>query len=118
MIKQSDVLAIKFDAQRALLGPAGTLQFFEYNKGENQQPILEVQSGWYVSQGNAVDYTVFIAEQSIVTADLLNKARRMSFGGLLLHIPDDGVQPPLIEPRQWVIKGSTRMLDDVLRERT
>jgi hypothetical protein len=98
--------ARQLDRERARNGPEGDLTFYTYEQAEGLEALLVVSKWWGIEQVDAVNYKVTIIEQEQVTAETIYKAVRCTFGSVTISIPADGIKPPTVAPRAWVISGT------------
>jgi hypothetical protein len=101
---QTQRLARNLNRIRERRGPAGDLNFYAYEQGEGESPILTVIKDWAAVLRDDGSYKVVVMEQEGVTGENLYRASRCSFGGVTMTIPQDGIQPPTLAPRAWVIR--------------
>jgi hypothetical protein len=86
------------------MGPTGNLKFIKYEMGTGEEELFVVTNGWGVKQLDDNMYDVFIVEQAGVTDEVVYKAGRVRFSGKVFQIPEDGVKPPIMQPRRWIIR--------------
>jgi hypothetical protein len=97
--------ARQLDRERARNGPPGDLTFYTYEQQEGQESLLTVDKWWGVEQVDATNYKVTVIEQEAITSEIY-RAARCSFDNVTISIPAEGIKPPTVAPRAWMITGT------------
>lgn len=97
------------DRQRARhVGATTRLTLLSYEQVGNNSTLATIKDGWAPTQTTDPETSlveVLIAEQVLVTKDIMKSLDRFSILNTTYRIVRGGITPPFAQPRVWKITG-------------